>query len=178
MWWIWAAALLTIVFVSLLVNSSYGRAFKAIREDETAAQAMGINLFKHKMLSFGISSFLAGIGGALLASLLSTIEPNMFKFSYTYNILLIVVLGGMGSITGSVVSAVVVTCLMEILRFLDEGFLGLPAIPGLRMVVFSVMLMVVILFFPKGIMGNNEFSWNKIFKLFNKSKLEEKEVKV
>lgn len=175
--WTWGTAVLTIVLVSLLINSSYGRAFKAIREDETAAQAMGIGLFKHKMLSFTISAFLAGIGGALLGNLLGTIDPLMFRFLMTYNILLIVVLGGMGSITGSVISAVTVTSLMEIMRFLDEGFLGLPQIPGLRMVVFSILLMVVILFYPSGLMGNKEFSWNGIAGILKRRKSGEKEVK-
>lgn len=109
---------------------------------------MGIKLFKHKLLAFAVSSFFAGIGGALLGNLLSTIDPNMFRSSLTFDILLIVVLGGMGSITGSVLSTVVVTALKEIMRFLDEGFLGLPALPGLRMVIFSVLLMAVILFYP------------------------------
>jgi ABC-type branched-chain amino acid transport system, permease component len=175
-WWSWGAAIISVIFVSLFLSSSYGRALKSIREDETAAQAMGIGLFKHKILAFGISSFMAGIGGALLGSLLTTIDPNMFKFTLTYNILLIVVLGGMGSITGSVISAVVITSSMEILRFLDEGFLGLPAIPGLRMVTFSILLMAVILFFPKGLLGNKEFSLNSIFGVSNK-KNGQKEVK-
>ena len=176
-YWTWGCAIVTIIFVSLFINSSYGRAVKAIREDETAAQAMGIGLFKHKMLSFAISSFLAGIGGALLGNLLGTIDPLMFRFLLTFNILLIVVLGGMGSITGSVISAVVVTSLMEIMRFLDEGFLGIPAVPGLRMVVFSALLMLVILFYPKGIMGNKEITWDFIFSLIKRLKPGKREVK-
>jgi len=167
-WWIWIAAIITVVFHLLLINSSYGRAFKAIREDEKAAQAMGVALFKHKVLAMVISSFFAGIGGALLASLIGTIDPLMFRFLLTFNILLIVVVGGMGSISGSVISAVTVTILMEVLRVLDQGFLGLPELPGLRMVVFSILLMVVVLFYPKGIMGNEELSWAKVKGLFVK----------
>lgn len=167
-WWSWGIAFASIFFMAYLFKGSYGRAFKAIREDETAAEAMGINLFRHKMLSFTIGSFMAGVGGGLLGNLIGTIDPMMFRFLLTFNILLIVVLGGMGSITGTVISGIVITVLMEYLRFLDGpidlGVFRTDGIPGLRMVIFSIMLMVVILFFRKGIMGNREFSWNFLFK--------------
>ncbi len=143
-WWSWGIAVITIVFVVLLVKSSYGKAFKAIREDEIAAESMGINLFRHKVTSFVIGSFIAGIGGGLLGHLIGTIDPLMFRFLMTFNILLIVVLGGIGSITGSVVSAVVVTFLLEQMRFLDQaitiGSLELPAVPGMRMVIFAIFI--------------------------------------
>lgn len=148
--WAWGIAILTIIFMQVLMKGSYGKAFKAIREDEIAARSMGINLFKHKVMSFTIGSFLAGIGGGLLAVHLGTIDPALFKFALTFNILLIVVLGGMGNIYGTVVSAIVITVAMEALRFLDEpmnfGFFTTPALPGLRMVVFSLALMVVVIF--------------------------------
>lgn len=148
--WTWGLAIFTIIFMRLLIKSSYGKALKAIKEDEIAAKSMGINLFTHKLMSFMIGAFFAGIGGGLLGSQLGTIDPTLFKFTLTFNILLIVVLGGMGSITGSVVSAVVVTVSMEALRFLDSsidlGFMVIPGIPGMRMVVFSLILMVVVIF--------------------------------
>lgn len=167
-WWTWGIAFVSILFMVYLFKGSYGRAFKAIREDEVAAEAMGINLFRHKMLSFTIGSFMAGVGGGLLGNLMGTIDPLMFRFLLAFNILLIVVLGGMGSITGTIISGIVVTVLMEYLRFLD-GPMDLlvfktDGIPGLRMVIFSIMLMIVILFFQKGIMGNREFSWDFLFK--------------
>lgn len=165
LWWSFGTAIFTIVFMILLINSSYGRAFKAIREDEIAAESMGIDLFKHKVLSFTIGAFFAGIGGGLLGNLLGTIDPAMFKSTLTFNILLIIVLGGMGSITGTVISAFVVTISQEALRFLDQpmdlGFFVIPGVAGMRMVVFSVMLMLVVLFYRHGLMGTNEFSWNK-----------------
>jgi branched-chain amino acid transport system permease protein len=170
LWWSFGTAGVTIVLLILLINSSYGRAFKAIREDEVAAEAMGINLFKHKVLSFMIGAFFAGIGGGLLGNLIGAIDPNMFKFFLTYNILLIIVLGGMGSITGTVISAFIITIATEVLRFLDEpmnlGFITTKGISGLRMVVFSFLLMLVILFFSNGLMGNREFSWNGLFGIF------------
>lgn len=167
-WWSWGLAIVTILFMVFLIKGSYGRALKAIREDEIAAEAMGIDLYKHKIMSFTIGSFFAGIGGALLAHLLGTIDPNMFRFILTFNILLIVVLGGIGSITGTVISAIIVTVSLEFLRVLDGtmdfGFITIEGIPGLRMVVFSILLMAVILFYQRGLMGNNEFNWDMIFK--------------
>jgi branched-chain amino acid transport system permease protein len=172
-WWAFGAAIFTIFFMRQLINSSYGRALKAIREDEIAAESMGISLFKHKIISFMIGAFFAGVGGGLLGNLLGTIDPNMFKFTLTFNILLIIVLGGMGSITGSVISAFVITIAGEALRFLDEGFLFIPAIAGLRMVVFSALLMIVVLFFSRGLMGTNEFSWDKLINKFTRKPLRE-----
>ena len=148
--WAGVTAVITIAFIYLLIESSYGKAFKAIREDEIAARSMGINLFKHKVLSFTIGSFFAGVGGGLLAVSLGTIDPTLFKFSLTWNIILIVVLGGMGNIKGSIVSACIVTIAMEALRFLDEplnlGFMVTEAMPGLRMVVFSIILMAAVIY--------------------------------
>lgn len=168
-WWCWGIAVATIFFMVWLIKGMYGKAFKAIREDEIAAEAMGINLFKHKIMSFVIGAFFAGIGGGLLGHLIGTIDPNMFKFVLTFNIVLIVVLGGIGSITGTVIAASAVTILMEVLRFIESpislGFIQIPGIPGMRMVIFSLMLMIVILFYPKGLMGRNEFSWDYIINL-------------
>ena len=151
--------------VVMLVNSSYGRAFKAIREDEIAAEAMGINLYRHKQLAFCISSFFAGVGGAMLAMFANTVQANNFKAIMTYEILLIVVLGGIGSITGSCLAAVLFIFASEWwLRGLDSGsFLGIYA-PGVfrngfRLVIFSLIIMSVVLFFRKGIMGDKELPY-------------------
>lgn len=162
-YWSWGTAIFMLVFMVLLIKGSYGRAFKAIRENEIAAEAMGISLFRHKMMSFVIGSFMAGVGGALLGHLMGTIDPLMFRFLMTFNIVLIVVLGGIGSITGTVISAIVVTVMLEALRVLDGamdfGFIKTDGIQGLRMVVFSALLMLVILFYQRGLMGTNEFRW-------------------
>ena len=157
--------------MALLIKSTYGRAFKAIREDEIAAEAMGINLFKHKELSFAISAFFAGIGGGLLAVHLTAVDSNQFKIMVTYEILLIIVLGGMGSITGTVIAAFAITAGKEWLRFFDaDFFIGSWQVPffrpGLRMVIFSLLLMAIVLFYRKGLMGTKEFSWDGIFTFF------------
>ena len=154
-------ASLCILVIVLLINSSYGRAFKAIREDEIAAEAMGVRLFKHKQMAFCISCFFAGVGGALLAMFMNTIQAAQFKSSMTYEILLIVVLGGLGSVTGScIASFLFIACSEWWLRGLDNGsFLGIESAmfrSGFRLVVFSVIIMVVVLFFRKGLMGQKE----------------------
>jgi len=173
LWWTWGIALLTIFFMILLIHSSYGRAFKAIREDEIAAEAMGISLFKHKVISFMIGAFMAAIGGGLFAALLGTVDPKQFYFTLTYNFLLIIVLGGMGSISGTIISAFIVTGGLEWLRFLDEplsiGGINIALFrPGLRMVVFSILLMVVVLFYRNGLMGQREITWDTIGEFFKK----------
>ena len=151
-----------IAIILLLINSTYGRAFKAIRDDEVAAEAMGINLAKHKRMSFIISSFFAGVGGGMMAMFMRTIAAAPFKSALTYEILLIVVIGGIGSITGSVLASFLYIFSSEwLLRGLDSGkFLGISA-PGVfkngfRMAVFSVIIMIIVLFFRKGIMGDKE----------------------
>ena len=137
-------------------------AFRAIRDDEVAAEAMGISLFKHKMLSFVISSFFAGVGGALFAMYVANAQAKAFTSTMTYEILLIVVIGGIGSITGSILASFLYIFSSEwLLRGLDAGkFLGINA-PGIfkngfRMVVLSVIIMCIVLFFRKGIMGDKE----------------------
>ena len=165
------AAGICIAFIVLLINSSYGRAFKAIRDDEIAAEAMGVNLFKHKQMSFIISSFFAGLGGALLAMFQSSVASTPFTSNMTYEILLIVVIGGIGSVTGSIIGAYLfVACSEWWLRGLDSGtFLGISAAfmrPGVRKVVFAVIIMCIVLFYSRGIMGNKEFSWEGFLKFF------------
>ena len=160
-----------IAIIVLLINSSYGRAFKAIRDDEIAAEAMGINLFKHKEMSFVISSFFAGISGALLAMFQYTVQAAQFKSAMTYEILLIVVIGGIGSVTGScIASFLFIACNEWWLRFLDESsnnILGLNILrSGFRKVVFSIVIMIIVLFFSKGIMGEREFSWARLRAFF------------
>ena len=168
-------ATLSILIIVLLVNSSYGRAFKSIRDDEIAAEDMGINLFKHKMLSFVISSFFAGVGGALLAMFQTTIQAAPFRASMTYEILLMVVIGGIGSISGScIASFLYIACSEWWLRFLDSGsFMGMT-VPffrdGFRKVVFSVVIMIIVLFFSRGIMGDKELSLAGMIRKFKKKK--------
>ena len=163
-WWTWGVAVTTIVLVAKLVNSSWGRAMKALREDETAARAMGVDPYRHLLLGFLISAFFSGVAGGLLAHLITTISPTLFTFFLTFNLLIMIVVGGLGSTTGAVIGAALFAWGGEALRIverpMDLGFFTLPGIPGMRMVVFSLILMFVIIFARRGIMGRSELNWN------------------
>ena len=151
-----------IFVIILLINSTYGRALRAIKDDEIAAEAMGIRLASHKRLAFCISSFFAGVGGAMLAMYQTTVQAKSFTTAMTYEILLIVVIGGIGSVTGSCMSSFLfVACSEWWLRFLDQkqviGDFEVPLLRnGFRLVVFSIIIMIVVLFFRQGIMGRKE----------------------
>ena len=160
-----AIAGVCILLIVLLINSTYGRAFKAIRDDEIAAEAMGINLARHKMISFVVSSFFCGVAGAMLAMCNTSVSSVSFTTSMTYQILLVVVVGGIGSVSGSIIAAFIYYASSEWwLRFLDlETYTAagtrIPLLGyGFRMVVFSVLIMIVVLFFRRGIMGTREVS--------------------
>ena len=156
--------IICVAIIVMLINSSYGRAFKAIREDEIAAEAMGINLAKHKMLSFCISSFFAGVGGALFAMYASNAQAKVYTSTMTYEILLIVVIGGIGSVSGSCIATFLYVAASEWwLRFLDSELwvfgVKVPFLrTGFRMVVFSIIIMIVVLFFRRGLMGSRELT--------------------
>lgn len=158
-------AIVCIGVIVMLVNSSYGRAFKAIREDEIAAEAMGINLYRHKQMAFCVSCFFAGVGGAMYAMFIDAAQANNFNAAMTYQILLMVVLGGIGSISGSCIGTVLFVFASEWwLRGLDSGtFLGinLPLVfrNGFRLVIISIIIMSVILFFRRGLLGDKELPY-------------------
>lgn len=153
-------AIICVILVLNLVYSKYGRAMRAIRDDEDAASAMGINTFWIKTLAFGTSAFLEGVGGGLLACLLASVSPEQFDFLLTFQLLIIIVLGGLGSTTGAIIGAFLVIGGAEWLRFLDEpmNFFGYEtqALPGLRMVAYSLILILVMLFARRGLMGDKE----------------------
>jgi len=165
LWWSWGIAVITIILVTRLINSSFGRAMKAIREDETAARAMGVDPFRHLLLAFLVSAFFSGVAGGLLAHLITTISPTLFTFFLTFNLLMMIVVGGLGSTTGAVLGAALFAWGGEALRVVESpmhfGFFTIPGIPGMRMVVFSLLLMIVIIFARRGLMGRNEFSWDR-----------------
>lgn len=167
LWWAWGLLAVTLLVIVRLVRSSYGLAMMAIREDETAAEAMGINAFWHKMLAFTLSGFFEGVAGGLLAHFITTISPSLFTFLLTFNLLIMIVVGGLGSTTGAVLGAMLFTFGGEWLRIVEEPMtiLGwdIPAVPGMRMVVFSIILVGIMIFARKGILGRAEFSWRWLF---------------
>ena len=146
--WVYCVAVLAVVVVKNIIGSRHGRAFIAIREDETAAETMGIDTIKTKIAAFVIGAFFAGVAGGLYAHKITYIDPGQFDFMKSIESLVIIVLGGMGSITGSVVAAFIVTFLPEVLRPLAEW----------RMVAYSLMLILIMLDRPKGLMGSAEVS--------------------
>jgi branched-chain amino acid transport system permease protein len=164
--WVWGLVIFTVFVVKRLLDSSYGRALRCIKEDEIAAEAVGVRLSYHKIMSFVISSFFVGIGGALLAEVLGTIDPSTFKPYLTYAVITMAVLGGVESLTGGIAAAGIYTVASELLRTVEtpRTILGLdfPGVPGLRMLAFAVMLLLLILFARKGLMGSREFSWDWI----------------
>jgi len=141
LYWTGGIAIFTVLAILNIIYSKYGRAMKAVRDDEDAATAMGINTFKIKTLAFSTSAFFEGVGGGLLAALLTSISPDLFTFFLTFQLLIIIVLGGLGSTTGAILGTIFVMAGLEYMRFLDEpmSFMGIETdgTPGMRMVVFS-----------------------------------------
>jgi branched-chain amino acid transport system permease protein len=149
--WLFSSVLVTLFVVSRIVNSSHGRMLLAVREDEIAAQAMGVNATQTKVRVFVMGAFFAGLGGALYAHHLQYLNPQAFDFNRSFEFIIMVVLGGMGSISGSVFAAGVLTILKEVLRTLQE-ITGVD----LRMIVYALMLIVLMSLRPRGIFGNEE----------------------
>ncbi|MDD3344492.1 MAG: branched-chain amino acid ABC transporter permease [Sulfurospirillaceae bacterium] len=160
LYWTGGIAIIAVIVILNIVNSKFGRAMKAVRDDEDAAIAMGVNTFKAKTLAFCTSAFFEGIGGGLLAALLTSISPDLFDFFFTFQLLIIIVLGGLGSTTGAIIGTVLVVGGSEWMRFLDEPITlfghTTAAMPGMRMVVFSLALIFIMLFAREGIMGKRE----------------------
>ena len=150
--WVGGFAVVSIVIVYNIVHSDIGRALVSIREDELAAEAMGINTTRYKVLAFVISSALAGLAGVLFGHYRSFLSTNDFQFIRSFEIIIMIVLGGMGSLTGAVLGAVVITIMPELLRQLPGDF------SRYRLVVYSAMLILIILTRPQGILGTREFS--------------------
>lgn len=145
-WWAQLFAILTVVVIWNIVHSNHGRALVSIREDEIAAAAMGINTTYYKVAAFVIGAFFAGVAGGLFAHHLAYIDPKSFGFMKTVEILLMVVLGGLGSITGSIIAAVVLTGLPEALRFLQSY----------RMIIYAATLILLMIYRPQGLLGRRE----------------------
>ena len=151
-----------VVMVSFRLRSSYhGRALFSIREDEIAAESMGVNITGYKVRAFVLSSFFAGIAGGLFAHFLGYLNPGTFTFIKSFEAIIIVVLGGMGSISGSIVAAVITTVLPEALRPLQE-----VTRIDFRMVIYPLILLILMLARPQGLFGNKEFYWRRRKRVF------------
>lgn len=153
------AMVIAIVVIYNIIHSTQGRSMVAIRENEIAAEAMGVNAFKYKMMAFIVAAFFAGAAGALYAHYMGFIQPTSFDFVKSIDLLTFVVFGGMGSLSGSVIATIILTFLPEGLREFKE----------LRMIIYPLALIVLMIFRPQGLLGNKELSL-KVFGKFRKRK--------
>lgn len=151
---------IAITAMVFLIKSRHGRNMVAIREEELASQTIGINVFSYKMISLAISALYAGVSGGLLAHYLGYIQPLMFQLIRSTELTIIVIFGGLGSITGSVVGAVILTFLPELLRSFSQW----------RLVVYGLAVIAIMVLRPQGLMGGKELSFKWVKKLFSKNK--------
>ncbi len=154
--WAFFTCLFTLFFIKNLVNSSHGRACISIRENEIAAEAMGIDTTKYKVLAFTIGAAFAGVAGALFAHYFYIAHPASFTFMMSFNYLTMVVMGGLGSITGSVAGAVILTFVSA----------ALASWPEWRMIIYSLVLILLMIYRPQGLFGNVELTNLSVFKRF------------
>ena len=155
--WVFFVMLFTLFFIKNFVNSSHGRACIAIRENEIAAEAMGINTTRYKVMAFAIGAGFAGVAGGLFAHCFYIINPSSFTFLASFNYLIMVVLGGLGSITGSIAGAVVVTVISA----------ALASWPEFRMIIYALMLIFLMFYRPQGLFGYMEITSLRIFQRFH-----------
>lgn len=156
-WWAYGWALVTIYAVWRLVHSPYGRAMTAIREDELSAAARGVRVFSTRMLAFATSAFFAGAAGSLWAHQITAITPSSFSFTITFNLIVMLVVGGMGSISGSVVGAVLLTILPELLRRVETNLaMGGNPLYGLSQIVIALLAAGTMIYRRQGLLGGSE----------------------
>ncbi len=180
----WGCALLTLLILRNLMRSAHGRAITAIRDDETAAELLGVNLTRYKVLVFVLGAALAGLAGVVYAHYQRYVSPNQFGFMQGVVFLVIVVMGGMGSFTGTVIAGILIYAIPVLLSFAPDDWM-IPifydptqggdgvvrkSLKELWQVFFAIMLIVVVLIRPQGIMGNREFSFSAIMRYFNRPK--------
>lgn len=146
--YLFVATVITIVVIQNMINSSYGRAIISVREDEIAAEIMGVNTTRYKVLAFVVGAAFAGLAGALYAHFFYIIKPDTFNFLKSFDILVMVVLGGLGSTSGAIIAAIFITALTA----------ALQSFPAVRMIIYALILIIVMIFRPQGLMGNKEFS--------------------
>jgi len=166
LWWAWGWAALTVYVVWRLVHSSYGRSMRAVRDNEIAAQMLGINIMRTRLLAFCTSAFLAGVAGALWAHYITSFSPEAFYFTETFSLIMMLVIGGMGSISGSILGTVAITLLSEALRNAERGanlgFIKIPPIYGASQILTAAAFIAVIIYHPQGLLGGREFNFRRL----------------
>lgn len=163
LWWAWGWAALTVYLVWRVKRSAFGRNMFAGRDNARAARVLGISILRSRLLAFCLSAFLTGVAGALWAHFILAFSPKSFSFAMTFQVITMLVVGGTGSVTGSVVGAAFFTVLSELLRNaeggLDLGFLQIPPLYGVSQVIMATLFILVIIFRPKGLFGDRELTW-------------------
>jgi branched-chain amino acid transport system permease protein len=167
LWWVWGWTLVTVYVIWRLARSSYGRGMMAIRDNQIAAQSLGINVMRSRLLGFCVSAFFTAVAGSLWAHFIMSFSPKSFYFAETFSIITMLVLGGSGSVSGSIVGAFFITALSEILRNAERGMtLGpvhIPPVYGASQILVAVVFIVVIIFRPKGLLGDREVNFNRLW---------------
>ncbi|MDD3364910.1 MAG: branched-chain amino acid ABC transporter permease [Syntrophomonas sp.] len=158
--WLFGATVLTVLVIVNLINSSYGRAIISVREDEIASELMGINITRYKVLAFVIGAMFAGLAGAMYAHYFYIIKPGTFNFMKSFDILVIVVLGGLGSTTGAIIAAALITVLTA----------ALQKWAAIRMILYSLALILIMIYRPLGLMGNKELTTKMFGKIWGEKK--------
>ncbi len=159
------ATVITVLVIVNLINSSYGRAIISVREDEIASELMGINITRYKVLAFVVGALFAGLAGALYAHYFYIIKPDTFNFLKSFDILVMVVLGGLGSTSGAIIAAMFITVLTA----------ALQSFPEIRMVLYALILIIVMIYRPQGLMGNKELTLKYLGKMWSEKKNESAE---
>lgn len=165
LWWAYGWTVVTVYVIWRLVHSPYGRAMMAIREDELAARARGVRVLRTRLLAFAVGAFFAGVAGSLWGHLITAITPSSFSFLITFNVVVMLVVGGMGSISGSIVGATVMTLIPELLRRVETAVsVGGHPLYGLSQIVLAIAVILVMIFRREGLLGGRELAWPERFR--------------
>ncbi len=163
--WVVGWLVLAIAVLARLVYSPFGKSMKAIRDDTIAASAIGIHVLRVRLIAFSVGAFFAGVGGSLYAHYIGSFSPAAFYFSLTFNLIAMLVLGGMSSISGAVIGVIVVSLLSEFLRSVERGFTvgawTVPPLYGASQIALGLILILIMIFRPQGIMGHREIGWRR-----------------
>ena len=178
LWWVGIWTVVTIYVIWRIARSSYGRQMMAIRDNYIAAQSLGINVLRMRLLAFCVSAFFTAVAGSLWAHFIQSFSPKAFLFVETFNIITMLIVGGMGSISGSVIGAVGITILSEVLRNAERGinlgFAHIPPVYGASQILMAVIFILLIIYRPEGIMGKREVDFSRLFSsVFRRTKRKE-----
>ena len=167
LWWVWGWMILTVYVIWRLVRSSFGRRMMAVRDNEIAAQSLGISVMKSRLFAFCISAFFTAVAGSLWAHFIMSFSPKSFYFVQTFSVITMLAVGGMGSVSGSIVGTVSITVLSEVLRNAERGinlgFVAIPPVYGASQILMAVLFVMVIAFRPKGLLGDKEIDFDRLW---------------